>query len=282
MNYKLYIGSLELNIISDIDINFYEFDALFENKVLPTTKTFNIYIKKETVHWNAEKYMYEKNNMKLFQKNGLEYRIYNGKKEKGIHSIFDPNSEEVHVFLPEDDTIISHRFRPWFQIHLETLLLHNNALILHSASIDYNNNALLFCAPSGTGKTTQTDLWHQYKNNVKDINGDRTLIQLFHNEWYACGFPIYGSSVRCNQTAVPIRAIILLKQSNHNSLRQLNDKEKFLFLYKEITQLPSNQTDVLLTMNLIEKLLHDVDIIELNCTISKEAVNILDQYISGD
>ena len=42
---------------------------------------------------------------------------------------------------------------------LEHLLATQRAVILHSAYIDYKGKAILFSAPSGTGKSTQAELW---------------------------------------------------------------------------------------------------------------------------
>lgn len=279
MYYKLYLGSLELHIISDIVLLFYEFDALFKEKVLPVTAIVTIYIKHADPNWNFTSWIQKGKYLQLCQQGGIEYRLYTGKREKGIASMYNPAKNEVHVFLTKEYTFEENHFRPWFQIHLEDLLLHNHALVLHSASINHAGQAILFCAPSGTGKTTQTNLWHKYKHDVSDINGDRTLVQLYNDHWYACGFPIYGSSVRCVQCCVPLRMIVLLKQSNTNYIKKINDREKFMFLYKEISKLSYNRDHINICLDLTEKLIQEIEIIELNCTISEEAVTVLYDYI---
>jgi hypothetical protein len=65
-----------------------------------------------------------------------------------------------------------------------------------SASIIWQGKAILFTAPSGTGKTTQTDLWHCFREGVEDLNADWTLLQKTADGWYGCGFPVFGSTGR--------------------------------------------------------------------------------------
>ena len=47
---------------------------------------------------------------------------------------------------------------------MKKILLKYNGIILHSSFINFENKAILFSAPSGTGKSTQADLWKKYKN----------------------------------------------------------------------------------------------------------------------
>ena len=42
---------------------------------------------------------------------------------------------------------------------LERRLVKKNSMILHCAYVEYQGEAILFSAPSETGKTTQANLW---------------------------------------------------------------------------------------------------------------------------
>ncbi len=173
-------------------------------------------------------------------------------------------------------------FRPWFQIHLERLLLWNSALVLHSASIIYQGEAILFTAPSGTGKTTQTDLWHQFREGVSDLNGDRTVLQRTEKGWYGCGFPIYGGTVRCTQASAPIRAIVVIRQADTDAIRELSAMEKVLYLYSECTVMRSYSEDVKDAMNLLETLAAELTVIKMDCTMKRSAVDVLHRYLYGE
>ena len=53
---------------------------------------------------------------------------------------------------------------------------HNHRVILHSSFISRQGEGILFTAPSGTGKSTQADLWKRHEEGVTIINGDRSIL----------------------------------------------------------------------------------------------------------
>lgn len=61
-------------------------------------------------------------------------------------------------------------------LDLNHILLERNAVVLHASYIEHEGDAVLFCAPSGTGKSTQAELWKKYRS-ARIINGDRCLIR---------------------------------------------------------------------------------------------------------
>lgn len=152
--------------------------------------------------------------------------------------------------------------------------------ILHSSYIVYQDYAILFTAPSGTGKSTQADLWKKYRG-IEIINGDRTLLTKEGDQFYANGWPICGSSKICHNRRYPLKAIVMLEQGPTNVIRELTDIEKTRRLLKEITINYHNQEYLDNALNFIEQLIKELPIITLSCTISQEAVEILDDYLKG-
>ena len=51
-----------------------------------------------------------------------------------------------------------------------------NMILLHSSLIDWKGRGLMFLGPSGIGKTTQAELWNQYRDALI-INGDAVFVQ---------------------------------------------------------------------------------------------------------
>ena len=152
--------------------------------------------------------------------------------------------------------------------------------ILHSSYIVYQDQAILFTAPSGTGKSTQADLWKKYRD-IEIINGDRTLLTKDGDQFYANGWPICGSSKICHNRRYPLKAIVMLEQGPTNVIRELTSIEKTRGLLKEITINYHNQEYLDNALNFIEQLIKELPIIILSCTISQEAVDILDDYLKG-
>ncbi len=170
------------------------------------------------------------------------------------------------------DTVFSSLFA------LERRMFFKQGLILHCAYLEYNNKAILFSAPSGVGKSTQASLWEKYKNGTV-INGDRALLLCNQNKWNAYGWPVCGSSEICRNTSLPIQAIVMLSQGKTNEICLLSAMQAFTMIYSQITINGWNQNAAAETMNLIEELINKVPVYHLSCTISKEAVDLLEKML---
>lgn len=130
-----------------------------------------------------------------------------------------------------------------------------------------------------TGKTIQTDLWHTYREGVTDINGDRMVLQWTEKGWYACGFPIYGGVIRCEQKAKPVKAVVIIRQGETDRIQELSTAEKVALLYSQMTVPTADGDCVLKAMDLIEELVSQVKVALLFCTMEESAVRVLHQYL---
>ena len=165
-------------------------------------------------------------------------------------------------------------------LSLERRMNEHNCYVLHSSYIVYKDEAILFTAPSGTGKSTQADLWKKYRD-IRIINGDRTLLTYEEGRFYANGWPICGSSEICHNERYPLKAIVMLNQGPINEIKELSNIEKTKRLIQEITINYHNQGYLDNALSFIDKLITNTPIINLSCTISEEAVDVLDRYIQS-
>lgn len=172
------------------------------------------------------------------------------------------------------DTVFSSLFA------LEKRLLAKDGLILHCACVEYGGAAILFSGPSGIGKSTQASLWGTYQD-APCINGDRILLQKRDNTWYAYGWPVCGSSGICRNKTLPVRAIVMLSQAQENTLASSGQTEVFAALYSQITVNRWNPVAVCRVMDQIEVLVRDIPVYHLGCTISREAVELLQRELEG-
>lgn len=161
---------------------------------------------------------------------------------------------------------------------LEKVMIKNNALILHSAYMCRNDKAVLFSAPSETGKSTQADLWEKYRQ-TRTINGDKSLLIREDDGWYAYGWPVCGSSEICNNEDYPIHAIVMLHQAKENSVERLKGFALIQKLMAQITINMWNSEFQIKAMDLIEQLVGEVPVYELGCDISEEAVECLEKVL---
>ena len=161
---------------------------------------------------------------------------------------------------------------------IEQVLNSNNAFILHSSFIKYNNKAILFSAPSGTGKSTQADLWNKYEN-AEIINGDRAGIRKIGDEWTAYGLPFAGSSRIFKNKKVPISHIIILRQGKENKLKRLSPREAFIKIYSETTIHTWDKEFQNNIVNMITDLVQNIPVYQYECLPDKSAVEFLKQKI---
>ena len=168
----------------------------------------------------------------------------------------------------------------WAPFCLERLMIEQRGIILHSAYIERNGHAVLFSAPSGTGKTTQADLWTRYRN-TRTINGDRTLLKKQKDGWFAYGWPICGSSEICVNEVLPVRAIVMLCQAKKNQIRQLHGFEAAKKVFAQLMVNNWNRSYQEKAMDLLSELLKEIPVVELACDISEQAVTCLEEYLEN-
>lgn len=161
---------------------------------------------------------------------------------------------------------------------LEKEMIQVGAMLLHSAYMCYDGTAVLFSAASGTGKSTQADLWEKYRG-TRTINGDRSLLIRETDGWKAYGWPICGSSEICHNEKYPIRAIVMLKQAKENKVYPLQGFRAVRDIMEQITINAWDSEFQIRVMDLLEELRKEVPIYCLECDISEDAVRCLEQVL---
>lgn len=163
-------------------------------------------------------------------------------------------------------------------LSLEKLMISKDSLILHSAYMCREGKAVLFSAPSETGKSTQADLWTKYRG-TKTVNGDRSLLVREEDGWHAYGWPVCGSSEICHNEDYPIRAIVMIHQAKTNTVKELKGIEAVRKLVAEITINMWNAQFQMKALDKIEEIVSEVPMYELGCDISEEAVKCLEKIL---
>lgn len=164
---------------------------------------------------------------------------------------------------------------------LEIFLASAGAVSLHSALIRYHGSAILFTAPSGTGKTTQAELWEQYRG-AEQINGDRSIIRQIKGQWFAYGSPFAGTSGIFRNEKVLIDAIVVLRKSESDRIETITKAEAFRLLYSETTVPQWHRQAHLEVVDILTRIVAELPVFVLYCTPTEDAVNLLDDYLQGD
>lgn len=164
---------------------------------------------------------------------------------------------------------------------LERRMILRDSLILHCAYMVYRGKAVLFSAPSGTGKSTQADLWERYRGS-RIVNGDRALLKKEGGRWMACGWPVCGSSEICHVEDTPIGAIVMLRQGKTNCAERLSPIQAFTQLYAQVTINRWNREFTERASEKIEELIGEIPVWQLTCDISENAVRCLEEALFSE
>ena len=216
----------------------------------------------------------------VFQSETGESRLIGVKGTEGYYACYQEVASDKARVLLARDRIQGLHIDPVFTslLALERRLIARDSLILHCAYMVYQGEAILFSAPSETGKTTQANLWEKYRGS-RTVNGDRALLGKRKGRWTAQGWPVCGTSEVCHNEEFPIRAVVMLSQAKENQAQQLPPGRSFPLLYSQITVNKWNMKDHLHAIDLIQELAEGVPVFHLGCTISEEAVDCLEEAL---
>ncbi len=166
---------------------------------------------------------------------------------------------------PESDlrnfNLLGEVFR-WF-------ILFHQGIILHSSCLKCKGKGIAFSAPSGTGKSTHTELWRKYYS-VEMINDDSPAVRLINGKMTVFGTPWSGKTDINHNISAPLACIVFLEQANENQLIKLSSSQVSQKLLRELIR-PVYPELLLKTLDFMEKMITYVPAYLLKCTISEEA-----------
>lgn len=106
--------------------------------------------------------------------------------------------------------------------------------VFHSLAFKWRGRAWLVTAPSGTGKTTHYIQWkRQYSDELTIMNGDKPIIASENGKLWVHPSPWYGKEGMHRDDSAELAGIILLKQSDSNTMRRLSIREACAPLYAQ-------------------------------------------------
>lgn len=118
--------------------------------------------------------------------------------------------------MPEPNRM---RFILWMAYGLSVLPL--QTLPVHASVAVYNQKALLFIAPSGTGKSTQTQLWRTHVPGTLPLNDDCPVVRVLDHQVWASGSPWSGKTPVYLNESYEMGAFIEVAQAPQNRITRL-------------------------------------------------------------
>lgn len=163
-------------------------------------------------------------------------------------------------------------------IQTEHLVAQAGGFVFHSAYIEWQGKAILFTAPSGTGKSTQAELWRKYRG-AEVINGDRSAVRVTETGITVSGVPFAGSSQICKNQTLPLAAIAYLAQAPETSIRKLRGAEAFRRIWEGVSVNAWDREDVALISGAAQTVAQTVPVYYLPCTPDESAVIALERAL---
>lgn len=155
-------------------------------------------------------------------------------------------------------------------------------VMIHSSCIAYKNQAVLFSANSGTGKSTHTTLWKKvFKDDVQFINDDKPIIFMEDGIPYAYGTPWSGKTDLNNNLRCPVKGIVFIERGLKNEIREVSIKEILFNLFSNIIVPVEDKSLAKRVLEVYNKVLANTKVYKLKCNMDDEAAIVSRDGIFG-
>jgi len=261
--------SKKLNCFSSINVHKADIS-------LHIVKSSDIEVPDKTIELDEKMYWSGKSN----QKEDISIYLYDPEIDQYTHHLkVSPGWDNALLTSKEEKAdVLANFYGSLGEILFRNHLLFHQGLVIHSAAVEWRGKGIIFSAPSGTGKTTQANLWKKYKN-AKILNADRPAIRVIEDKSYVYGTIWNGSSKKYSNHSVPLSAIVILEQAQSNTISKLEISEAIKRLMPRCF-LPYCHEEIMnLAIDNLEKIITVTPVYLLQCRPDREAVELVYQCL---
>ncbi len=163
---------------------------------------------------------------------------------------------------------------------IATEVLKFDTWLMHGAAVGVHDEAVIFTAASGVGKTTHLKLWLENIPGAFVVNGDKPLLQFKGDVCKVCGTPWAGKEGMQKNVILPLRAICFLERGTANRIERISGADAYPLLFRQTYR--SNDARVMKkTLGLLRKTCTTVPMYRLSCTMDAEAATTAYEGIYG-
>lgn len=192
---------------------------------------------------------------------------------------FQSDAKWSRITLLEDRTQTNGTIAFEYLCHIfPGVMLKHRCLTFHSTLLEYAGEAIAISAPSGTGKTTHSRLWRDYKGALI-LNGDRMVCKRDSDGWRAYGTPWSGTSGEQIKRSAPLKAFVVLERSERNYVEKLSPMEAFGYLLDQMLYPKWDKELVGIAMDEMNEFLSEIPVYRLHCRPDADSVNALYQAV---
>lgn len=145
-----------------------------------------------------------------------------------------------------------------------------DAFVFHGAVVAVGDEAYVFAAKSGVGKTTHINLWLKNVPNSFVVDGDKPIIRLIENKPFVCGTPWNGKEKLGTNATVPLKAICLLSRADENRIEKIPFSEALPVLIEQSYR-PTLRSSLIKTLSTIRAVGEKTEFYKLYCNMDDEA-----------
>ncbi len=160
------------------------------------------------------------------------------------------------------------------------MILYEDGMSIHSASIIYKGKGIVFSAPSGTGKSTQSNMWHEVYG-YEILDGDTTICRIVDDKLIIYGLPWCGTSELYSNKAVELDSIVFLSQGEDNNIKNLDLMQTIQLVYASSFSEAWDDEMAQKRAHVVEMIVNKAKIIGYECNMELSAVNVLKDYIDS-
>lgn len=173
-----------------------------------------------------------------------------------------------------------------------------NGFLLHGANFDIEGEGIVFCALSGTGKTTQMLNWQKLLGEKMTIvNGDKPIIRFFDKDFceqkgleipegtefgipYAYGTPWNGKeNLGCNMRT-KLKHICFIERSETNFVTKIDKADAVERIMKQV-YIPHDPMALNRTLELVNRLINACELWIIHCNTEPESAEVAYKTIFG-
>jgi hypothetical protein len=164
--------------------------------------------------------------------------------------------------------------------YLETLAVYRkiaekmaeyDTILFHGSVIAVDDEAFLFTATSGTGKSTHTRLWREaFGDRAYMVNDDKPMLILKDGRAWVCGTPWDGKHRLSTNVIVPLTGICILERGQTNSVTPISAQEAMPMILQQSYR-PQNLMKLL---EIVEKMTVSTKFYRLKCNMDPEAAHV--------
>ena len=215
-------------------------------------------------------------------KRSEKYKYKENKKDRDFKIIASDDSIKKEM---EEDELLTPELAEYMIIGTTFYkgLLNYKGCLLHSSAVVIDDEAYLFSADCGTGKSTHTSLWLKYlsEKNPYILNDDKPAIRVMEDGIYAYGTPFSGKYDISKNAKAKLKGICFIERSTENSIKKIQPKEAVtLFFEQTVRKLTKEQ--MLKLLDVMDIILKEIPIYKFYCDMSEEAVQLSYKTMRGE